>query len=70
MPLKDSGDDVTLAFISEINLMAKIEFHPNVIQFIGQVTAKQPLILVLEYCENGSLLDYLRKVRAIVVKLS
>ena len=63
VPPKDAGDDLNKHFIDEINLMHEIEFHPNVVSFIGQCTSRPPMMLVIEYCLNGNLRDYLRDAR-------
>eukprot|EP00039_Didymoeca_costata_P029606 m.25441 g.25441 ORF g.25441 m.25441 type:complete len:1157 (+) comp7707_c0_seq1:97-3567(+) len=36
-------------------------FHENVIRLIGVVTSGEPFLIVLEYCENGSLQSVLKK---------
>lgn len=33
--------------------------HPNVVKLVGVVTVGEPLLVVLEYCEKGSLKSYL-----------
>ena len=46
--------------IDEAVMVAQFD-HENVIGLVGACTAGQPLMVVLEYCENGSLLSFLRK---------
>ena len=62
----------------EAALMAMLE-HPNVLQLVGVVTVPRtmPALLLLEYCEHGSLEQYLknhrnvpRDVVTVTVKLS
>jgi len=47
-------------FMQEVSIMKRIR-HKNIVQFIGASTAKPGLFLVVEYMENGSVHDYLRK---------
>jgi serine/threonine protein kinase len=47
------------AFMSEAALMAQFD-HPNVVSLIGVCTAGDPHVLVLQFCENGSLLSFLQ----------
>ena len=63
VPPKDAGDDLNKHFVDEINLMHEIEYHPYVVSFIGQCSSRAPLMLVIEYCSNGNLRDYLRDAR-------
>ena len=41
--------------------MAQVSRHDNLVSLIGVVTAGPPLLLLLTYCEHGSLLSYLKK---------
>ena len=52
----------SIAFIEEMKLMADLKYHINIVKYVGQVTIKQPMMIVMEYCANGNLRDYLRKV--------
>eukprot|EP01137_Pigoraptor_chileana_P022904 Opistho-2@88378 len=47
------------AFIDEAILMARLK-HPNVVSLLGAVVRGGELTIVLEFMENGSLLDYLK----------
>ena len=47
-------------FLSEASLMAQFS-HDNVTRLIGVVTIGEPMLVILEYCENGSLDVYLEK---------
>ncbi|PIC29229.1 hypothetical protein B9Z55_020888 [Caenorhabditis nigoni] len=51
--------------IDEIKIMCAIKFHPNVLALVGAVTAENPkgAMIISEYAENGSLLDFLRKIK-------
>ena len=39
--------------------MAQVSMHPNLVTLIGVVSAGEPKLLVLSYCEHGSLLSAL-----------
>ena len=45
----------------EANVMAQLASHPNVLAIVGVITVGYPLVLVMSYCEHGSLLSYLKK---------
>ncbi|KAH7693370.1 Protein F09A5.2 [Aphelenchoides avenae] len=45
--------------LQEINLMKEIGSHPHIVNFLGYVALECPLI-VMEYCAEGDLLNYLR----------
>ncbi len=47
-------------FLEEAALMAQLR-HPNVVSLIGVCTTGSPCTLVLQYCEHGSLLNFLRR---------
>jgi serine/threonine protein kinase len=47
------------AALLEARLHAQME-HPNLVRLFGAQEARQPLMLVLEYCEHGDLLNALR----------
>ncbi|PIC29231.1 hypothetical protein B9Z55_020889 [Caenorhabditis nigoni] len=51
--------------IDEIKIMCAIKFHPNVLALVGAVTSKNSngALIITEYAENGSLLDYLRRIK-------
>ncbi|CAP25529.2 Protein CBG04906 [Caenorhabditis briggsae] len=52
--------------IDEIKIMCAIKCHPNVLALVGAVTSKNSngALIITEYAENGSLLDYLRKIKS------
>ncbi|CAG2225130.1 RET [Mytilus edulis] len=50
------------ALWSEFNLLKDVQ-HPNVIRLLGACTQNGPTYLIVEYCEHGSLLSYLRNSR-------
>ena len=46
--------------LKEAALMAQVGQHINVVSLIGVITAGRPRTLVVSYCENGNLIDWLR----------
>ncbi|XP_065682049.1 uncharacterized protein LOC100202994 isoform X2 [Hydra vulgaris] len=50
-------------FREEIDLMKGIGYHKNIVNMIGCSTIKKPLCLIVEYMENGDLLQFLRNRR-------
>ncbi|XP_068737530.1 angiopoietin-1 receptor-like isoform X2 [Montipora capricornis] len=46
---------------NELNIMASVGNHPNVVSLIGACSEDGPLWVVVKFAENGSLLDYIRK---------
>ncbi|XP_065664911.1 receptor tyrosine-protein kinase let-23-like [Hydra vulgaris] len=50
-------------FKEEINLMKSIGCHQNIVNMFGCSTVKNPLCLIVEYMENGDLLQFLRNRR-------
>jgi len=49
------------AFLAEVQLIQELRAHPNVVMFLGTTIPPQPLSLVTEFCEGGSLDVYLKK---------
>ena len=47
--------------VGEAAVMMQVIGHPNLVSIIGVVTAGDPLVLVLQYCQHGSVLGYLKK---------
>lgn len=41
--------------------MKMLKHHANVITFLGYVFSEEHPILILEFCSNGDLLQFLRK---------
>ncbi|PRP74673.1 adhesin-like protein [Planoprotostelium fungivorum] len=48
-------------FIKEVSLLQSLRPHPNLVMFIGTTIPPDPLSLVTEFCECGSLDTYLKK---------
>ena len=47
--------------VAEATVMMQVVGHANLVSIIGVVTTGDPLILILQYCEHGSVLGYLKK---------
>ena len=47
--------------LQEATVMAQVGSHANVVSMIGVVTSGEPAMLVISFCEYGSLKDALRK---------
>ncbi|XP_028418177.1 angiopoietin-1 receptor-like [Dendronephthya gigantea] len=47
----------------ELRLMANVGDHPNIVNLVGACSRGGPLLLIVEYCEHGSLLDFLKSHR-------
>ncbi|XP_065844670.1 uncharacterized protein [Oscarella lobularis] len=47
--------------LEEIKLMKRIGQHPHIVGLLGCITTSKPFCLIVEYCMNGDLLNYLRK---------
>ncbi|XP_044490166.1 integrin-linked protein kinase 1-like [Mangifera indica] len=60
--LPSLSDDrlVVMDFRHEVNLLVKLR-HPNIVQFLGAVTDKKPLMLITEYLRGGDLHNYLKE---------
>ncbi|PRP89101.1 hypothetical protein PROFUN_01821 [Planoprotostelium fungivorum] len=49
------------SFLKEVAILQHLRSHPNVVMFIGMTLPPQPLTMVTEFCEGGSLYEYIRK---------
>ncbi|KAL4574268.1 hypothetical protein LXL04_021096 [Taraxacum kok-saghyz] len=60
--LPSLSDDklVVQDFRHEVNLLVKLR-HPNIVQFLGAVTEKKPLMLITEYLRGGDLHQCLKE---------
>ncbi|KAF8068531.1 hypothetical protein N665_1146s0024 [Sinapis alba] len=47
-------------FRHEVDLLVKLR-HPNIVQFLGAVTERKPLMLITEYLRGGDLHQYLKE---------
>ncbi|XP_078348220.1 fibroblast growth factor receptor 1-like isoform X4 [Oculina patagonica] len=60
--LKDNNNQTDrLALISEIETLAKVGRHPNIVSLVGACTFEEPLCVVVEFIPGGSLDKLLRK---------
>eukprot|EP01117_Protostelium_nocturnum_P011595 TRINITY_DN4209_c0_g1_i1.p1 TRINITY_DN4209_c0_g1~~TRINITY_DN4209_c0_g1_i1.p1 ORF type:complete len:1530 (+),score=362.20 TRINITY_DN4209_c0_g1_i1:189-4778(+) len=46
-------------FLSEVSILQGLRPHPNVVLFMGLTFPPQPLSIITEFCDGGSLYDYL-----------
>ncbi|CAB5390841.1 unnamed protein product [Rhizophagus irregularis] len=51
--------------INEIDIIKKVDFHPNIIKFIGIIKNEINYSLVLEYADGGTLGKYLENARTL-----
>ncbi|XP_077992772.1 tyrosine-protein kinase receptor torso-like [Glandiceps talaboti] len=51
-------------FLREIDLMKAIGHHTNVVSIIACCTIQDPVCLIVEHCQHGDLLNYLRNRRS------
>ena len=57
----DSADPYSKeAFLQEIHIMKELGWHDNLVNILACVTSAEPYCLVVEYCSDGNLLEYLR----------
>ncbi|XP_065844505.1 uncharacterized protein [Oscarella lobularis] len=55
------SNNAEVDFLEEIKLMKNIGQHPHIVNFLGCITISTPFCLIVEYCKNGDLLNYLNK---------
>ena len=48
-------------FLQEINCMKDIGYCPYLVNLMGCIVNSEPYVLLLEYCENGDLRNYMKK---------
>ena len=61
--ITEEGTEKSVAkdmMLSEAALMAQFQ-HPNIVRLIGVVTVGEPMYIILEFCDNGSMEAYLHK---------
>eukprot|EP00035_Acanthoeca_spectabilis_P015444 m.307469 g.307469 ORF g.307469 m.307469 type:complete len:1363 (+) comp16362_c0_seq3:267-4355(+) len=58
------SEDDALPLLEE-GVVTWLFIHPNVVQMHGAVTSGLPKLLVLEYCGNGSLIEWLQAAEAV-----
>ena len=60
--VSDATEDMLSLFRGEVALVHEIKQHPNIVKYYGHVTKHIPAMLLSEYCQNGSLREFLRAV--------
>ncbi|XP_067674760.1 fibroblast growth factor receptor 3-like isoform X2 [Haliotis asinina] len=63
MVKETATDAVKEDFYHELTIVRKLSTHPNVVAFLGCVTASDPVLMIMEYVNGGDLLTFLRKRR-------
>uniref|UniRef100_A0A914HKH4 Protein kinase domain-containing protein n=1 Tax=Globodera rostochiensis TaxID=31243 RepID=A0A914HKH4_GLORO len=59
--LPEYADEVSKSeFLREIGLMKSLGFHERLVNMLACVTQSEPYCLVVEYCSDGDLLQFLR----------
>ncbi|CAH8455688.1 unnamed protein product [Schistosoma turkestanicum] len=56
----DVSEKTRQDFLTEANTLSQLD-HPNIVQLIGLVTKSEPKMIVIEFMENGSMDNYLRR---------
>ncbi|MCO5614651.1 hypothetical protein L7F22_068935 [Adiantum nelumboides] len=56
-------------FKHEVELLVKLR-HPNIVQFLGAVTMRKPLMLVTEYLKMGDLHQYMKSKGALPIEMA
>lgn len=54
-------EEMRQKFIQECALLAKTSHHSHVVKFVGCCTQLPNLMLISQFCEHGSVLDWLKK---------
>ncbi|KAF8384533.1 hir-1 [Pristionchus pacificus] len=68
--LPESADEESKReFLREISLMKSIGYHERLVNMLACVTESEPCLLVVEYCSEGDLLEFLRKRCKYMMKL-
>ena len=57
---KETKGEGAEEMLREAAVMAQVSGHPNLIALVGVVTSGAPLLLLLSFCEHGSLLSFLK----------
>ena len=58
---QNSTDEGREDLLSEAAVMAQVKKHANVLALVGVITSGEPLILVIQFCNLGSLYSVLKK---------
>ena len=67
---ENANEEERKEFMDEIELMKKVGKHQNVLSFFGCWTTTKPILLMVEYIAHGDLLQWLRRKRSQVSKIS
>ena len=61
--VKDAANspEGTKDLLAEASVMAQVSGDPHLVSIIGVITRGDPLVLVLQFCQHGSLLAVLKK---------
>lgn len=59
-----ASDEEMRDLYNELEIMSNIGSHPNLVNLLGACTKDGNLLVVLEIAENGSLIEFLRKIRS------
>lgn len=58
-PHSDAGSKAN--FLNEINLMKRLGYHSHIVSMLGRISDQDVPMLIVEYCSNGDMLQFLRK---------
>ncbi|CAD6186871.1 unnamed protein product [Caenorhabditis auriculariae] len=68
--LPEYADDMSKSeFLMEISLMKSLGYHERLVNMLACITDSEPLCLVVEYCSDGDLLQFLRERCKYMMKL-
>ena len=60
--LPSFADDIARSdFMQEINFMKSLAYHPHLVSMLGYVADRKNPMLLVEYCERGDLLHFIRE---------
>uniref|UniRef100_A0A0N5A2V1 Thyroglobulin type-1 domain-containing protein n=1 Tax=Parastrongyloides trichosuri TaxID=131310 RepID=A0A0N5A2V1_PARTI len=69
--LPEYSDEMSKSeFLREIGLMKSLGYHERLVNMLACVTETEPYCLIVEYCSDGDLLQFLRKRCKYMLKLS
>uniref|UniRef100_A0A0N4ZQW6 Protein kinase domain-containing protein n=1 Tax=Parastrongyloides trichosuri TaxID=131310 RepID=A0A0N4ZQW6_PARTI len=64
---KNADEKARENFLHEIEIMKRIGYHDNVVGMVGCITKIQPNALIMEYCENKDLYQFVKNMKAELV---
>ncbi|XGW23774.1 hypothetical protein V3C99_005751 [Haemonchus contortus] len=62
-----ANDQNRIDFFHEISFMKNLGYHPHVISMLGCISCTDTPMILVEYCEHGDLLRFLRKHRDFIL---